>query len=66
MIEYYTNEDELPLIMTFAEVQEVLMVSRHTLMKLLHSDKLHGVKVGRQWRISKEEFIRFINDKVNI
>jgi len=65
MIEYYTNEDELPLIMTFSEVQEVLMVSRHTLMKLLHSDKLHGVKVGRQWRITKDELLKFIDYAIN-
>lgn len=57
--EYYTSEDDLPLIMTFAEVQEALMVSRHTLMRLLNSGKLHGFKVGRQWRIYKEEFLKF-------
>lgn len=65
MIEYYTNEDDLPLIMTFSEVQEVLMISRHTLMKLLHGDKLHGVKVGRQWRITKDELLKFIDCTIN-
>lgn len=66
MIEYYTDTNDLPLVMTFAEVQETLMVSRHTFMKILRNDELHGIKVGRQWRISKQEFIRFINDKVNV
>ena len=29
-MEYYTSTDELPLIMTFNEVKETLMISRQT------------------------------------
>lgn len=61
MFDCYINEEELPLVMTFAEVQELLMISRHTLMKILSQNKLHGFKVGRQWCVKKEELLRYIN-----
>lgn len=61
MFDCYINEEELPLIMTFAEVQELLLISRHTLMKLLSQNKLRGFKVGRQWRVKKEELLRYIS-----
>lgn len=62
---YYTSEEELPLIMTFAEVQEALMISRQTLLKLLWNGTIRGVKVGRQWRIAKEDFLKFIDNEEN-
>ena len=62
-MEYYTSTDELPLIMTFNEVKETLMISRQTLLKLLWSDTFHGVKVGHQRRISKDELLNYINSK---
>jgi excisionase family DNA binding protein len=49
--------------MTFNEVKETLMISRQTLLKLLWSDTIHGVKVGHQWRISKDELLNYINSK---
>lgn len=60
MYDYYTAAEDLPLIMTFSEVQDALMVSRYTLMKLLANDELHGFKVGRQWRVEKEELLKFM------
>ena len=62
-MEYYTSTDELPLIMTFNEAKETLMISRQTLLKLLWSDTIHGIKVGHQWRISKDELLNYINSK---
>ena len=62
-MEYYTSTDELPLIMTFNEVKETLMISRQTLLKLLWSDTIHGIKVGHQRRISKDELLNYINSK---
>lgn len=61
MFDCYIDENDLPLVMTFAEVQELLLISRHTLMKLLSQNKLRGFKVGRQWRVKKEELLQYIN-----
>ena len=58
-MDYYTAENELPLVMTFAEVRDCLMISRQTLLKLLAQDRLHGVKVGKQWRIYKDDFLKY-------
>lgn len=49
--------------MTFNEVKETLVISRQTLLKLLWSDTIHGIKVGHQWRISKDELLNYINSK---
>ncbi len=57
---YYTSEEELPLVMTFNEVRECLMISRQTLLKLLASDTIHGIKVGKQWRIYKDDLLQYI------
>ena len=57
---YYTSEEELPLIMTFNEVRECLMISRQTLLKLLAQNIIHGVKVGKQWRIYKDDLLKYI------
>ena len=58
-MDYYTAEEQLPIIMTFSEVRECLMISRQTLLKLLANDTLHGVKVGKQWRIYKGDFLKY-------
>ncbi|MCH5185671.1 MAG: helix-turn-helix domain-containing protein [Oscillospiraceae bacterium] len=62
---YYTSEDELPLVMTFNEVREFLMISRQTLLKLLAADIIHGVKVGKQWRIYKDELLKYMQSENN-
>ena len=59
-MDYFTAKEGLPLIMTFSEVRVCLMISRQTLLKLLSQDKLHGVKVGKQWRIYKDDFLKYI------
>ncbi len=63
-MDYYTCEEDLPLIMTFSEVQEALMISRRTLLKLLWNGSLHGFKAGRQWRVEKDELLRFMRERI--
>ena len=48
-------------LLTVAEVQKVLRVSRLTVMKLIHDGKLRAFKVGSAWRIEREA----INDLRN-
>jgi excisionase family DNA binding protein len=38
-------------ILTVADVQEILFVSRNTAYNLLRSGQLHSFKVGNNWRI---------------
>jgi len=42
------------------EVAELLRVSPRTVQRWLAQAKLHGVKVGRLWRIPKASLDRFL------
>lgn len=47
-------------ILTIGEVCSILRIGRSTLLKLIHSGELPAFKVGRQWRISKNELYDFL------
>ena len=51
---------ELPSVMTVDEVSSVLGICSKTCCKLIRENKLHGVKVGRSYRIAKSELFRFL------
>ena len=55
----YQDENDLPALLTFDETMEYLFICKNTLLKLLHEGKLKGSKVGRKWRIRKEDLIDF-------
>lgn len=46
------------------ELEELLKVSRRTLLRYIYSGKLSATKVGRSWRVSQEELDRFLKDKI--
>jgi excisionase family DNA binding protein len=45
--------DNLPVWLTVAEVQDLLRLSRPTVIGLLQGGVIPGKKCGRQWRVSK-------------
>ena len=47
--------EELPSVMTVDEVSSVLGICSKTCCKLIRENLLHGVKVGRSYRIAKSE-----------
>ncbi len=49
-------------VYTLQEVEEVLSVTRRTIYNWIKSGKLHAVKVGKQWRVKKEDLEAFLND----
>ena len=52
--------EELPSVMTVDEVSSVLGICAKTCCKLIRENLLHGVKVGRSYRIAKSELFRFL------
>ena len=52
--------DELPSVRTVDEVSSVLGICGKTCCKLIRENLLHGVKVGRSYRIAKSELFRFL------
>lgn len=57
MLETYSD------ILTVKEVREILFIGKNLMYDLLESGKLCGFKVGRAWRVSKEEVISYINNR---
>lgn len=47
-------------LLTTAEVSEKLRVSTRTVLRLIASGELKGIKAGRQWRVSPESLRAFI------
>lgn len=46
------KEEQLPIVFTPAEAMDILGVGKNTIYRLLNSGELHGVRVGRSWRIA--------------
>lgn len=63
MTEEKTFWDDLDPILSLGEVADVLKVSIPTLKRHLYAGKLKGRKVGRQWRIEKEEVRRYYENQ---
>lgn len=49
--------DEYPDILTVKEVREILFIGRDKAYHLLQSGEIPAVKVGRDWRITKESLV---------
>ncbi|WP_112181791.1 helix-turn-helix domain-containing protein [Paraliobacillus zengyii] len=47
-------------IMTIAQVAEYLQLSEMTTYKLVQEGKLPGFKIGRHWRIKRDDLDEFI------
>lgn len=50
-------------ILASNQVRKILKISRPTLYKLLAKGDLHGIEVGRDWRIPEENLEEFLNCK---
>jgi excisionase family DNA binding protein len=46
--------------MTISQVAEYLQISEMTTYKLVQEGKMPGFKIGRHWRVKKEDLKEFI------
>ncbi|MCF6411655.1 MULTISPECIES: helix-turn-helix domain-containing protein [Pseudalkalibacillus] len=58
-------EDKYPEIMTVSQVAEYLQISEMTTYKLVQEKKIPGFKIGRHWRVKKEDLSIFIEKLKN-
>ena len=56
-----TIADEIPLILTVKDVQRILGISINTAYAIIRSGELRAKTVGRQLRISRSEFLRYLD-----
>ena len=55
-----TEEEKASRAFTVTDAAEYLNLDRRTILKLLNEGTLKGVKIGRDWRISKLELDRLL------
>lgn len=49
-----SGQEQVPTILTPADVIDILGVGKNTVYGLLNSGKLIGFRIGRSWRITQE------------
>lgn len=57
---YYADWREVPLIMQPDDVAKLLGVCTKTVLDQLRAGTLPGIKIGPQWRISKEALMEHL------
>ena len=57
----YTSYDELPLMLSVAEVAAVLGISRAGAYELAHSDGFPALKIGSRIVVPKDKFLSWID-----
>jgi len=58
-----TNWDELPVLLTIRHIIEVTGVSRDTAFRLVHQRGFPSVRVGKQIRVPKAAFQRWLEEQ---
>lgn len=55
-----TVNRDLPLFLTVKDVQRLLRISEVTAYNLMHADGFPSMRIGRSYRISREEFLHWV------
>ncbi len=54
------NLNQYPDVLTLHECQQILQVSRGTMLRLLHENEIPAFRVGNRWRIQRKAMLEFI------
>lgn len=52
--------NQYPDVLTLHECQQILQVSRGTMLRLLHENEIPAFRVGNRWRIQRKAMLEFI------
>ena len=52
--------NQYPDVLTLHECQQILQVSRGTMLRLLHENEIPAFRVGNRWRIQRIAMLEFI------
>lgn len=56
----FSEEESLPVVFTAKEAARYLRFSESTVLRLVHQGFIPGVKIGRQWRFSRETILNLL------
>lgn len=54
--------ENYPFLLDFNQAQEILRIGRNQLLFRLQNAEIPGFKIGRKWRIRKDELLRYMED----
>ena len=54
--------NEYPEILNISDVAEILGVSTNTVRKLIKDNSLHGVKVGKRYKVTKNRLLSYLGE----
>lgn len=57
--------DQVPIVVDLPYVAVILGANPEVVRRYLATGKIRGFKVGREWRITKDELINFVSRKEN-
>lgn len=55
------TQTQMDSVMTLRETAEYLRLSEMTVLRLIQKGVIPGIKIGRQWRFSKDSIVNFVN-----
>ncbi len=59
-----TNPDELPMVLTPADIAAVMSLSRNRVYELVHSDGFPAFKIGKKlYRVRKDKFLEWLDSE---
>lgn len=56
----YKSKSDYPEIMTISQVAEYFQISEVTTYKLVQEGSIPGFKIGRHWRVKRDDLDQFI------
>lgn len=54
------KEEQMPIVLTPAEVMDILDVGKNTMYRLLNTGELRAVRIGRSWRITGDALEEYL------
>jgi excisionase family DNA binding protein len=54
---------DLPLVLTMKNIQDVLQICRPKTYELAHTEGFPVVKLGRNFRVPRDAFLRWLNEQ---
>ena len=55
--------ENYPYLLDFKQVQKILRIGRNQLLFRLQSGEIPAFKVGRKWRVRKNELLRWMGER---
>ncbi len=60
----YFNFESMPLTLEVVDIADTLKIGRNKAYELINSGQIRSVKIGNQYRIPRDSFIKFLMGEI--